>query len=185
MNAPLRFHPRKTDSSYADLVQDAVVDPSLYTDPAIFEAEMDKIFYKTRIWVAHESEIKNPGDFKTAQIGRQPVIVVRDKTGKINAVVIGVGGFLGVGQHDIAVGFDKLKWVDEPVRSASADKMPGSSGTTSTTTRPSTTTGAAGGGMATTTTKNDWYPDHAVMSGTKEQLKAMPAFKYSESTSTK
>jgi sporulation protein YlmC with PRC-barrel domain len=110
--------------------------------------------------------------------------ILVDKTGKINAVVIGVGGFLGVGQHDIAVSFDKLKWVDEPVRSASADKMPGSSGAT-TTTRPSTTTGAAGGGMATTTTKNDWYPDHALMSGTKDELKAMPAFKYSESTSTK
>ncbi|MCP1576671.1 MULTISPECIES: aromatic ring-hydroxylating oxygenase subunit alpha [Herbaspirillum] len=86
MNAPLRFHPRKPDSSYADLVQDAVVDPSLYTDPAIFEVEMDKIFYRTWIWVAHESEIKNPGDFKTAQIGRQPVIVVRDKSGKINVL---------------------------------------------------------------------------------------------------
>jgi sporulation protein YlmC with PRC-barrel domain len=105
--------------------------------------------------------------------------ILLDNTGKINAVIIGVGGFLGVGQHDIAVTFDKLKWVDEPVRSASADKMPGSSGT-STTTRPSTTTGAAGGGMAATPTKNDWYPDHAVMSGTKEQLKAMPAFKYTE-----
>jgi len=110
--------------------------------------------------------------------------ILLDKTGKINAVVIGVGGFLGVGQHDIAVGFDKLKWVDEPIRAASADKMPGSSGAT-TTTRPSTTTGAAGGGMAATSTKNDWYPDHAVMSGTKDQLKAMPAFKYSESASTK
>ncbi len=106
--------------------------------------------------------------------------ILLDKSGKINAVIIGVGGFLGVGQHDIAVTFDKLKWVDEPIRSASADKMPGSSGTSSTA-RPSTTTGAAGGGMAATTTKNDWYPDHAVMSGTKEQLKAMPAFKYSES----
>jgi len=105
--------------------------------------------------------------------------ILLDKSGKINAVIIGVGGFLGVGQHDIAVTFDKLKWVDEPIRSASADKMPGSAGT-STTTRPSTTTGAAGGGMATTPTKNEWYPDHALMSGTKEQLKAMPAFKYSE-----
>lgn len=105
--------------------------------------------------------------------------ILLDKSGKVNAVIIGVGGFLGVGQHDIAVTFDKLKWVDEPVRSASADKMPGSAGT-STTTRPSTTTGAAGGGMAATGTKNEWYPDHAVMSGTKEQLKAMPAFKYSE-----
>jgi len=106
--------------------------------------------------------------------------ILLDKSGKINAVIIGVGGFLGVGQHDIAVTFDKLKWVDEPIRSASADKMPGSSGTSSTA-RPSTTTGAAGGGMAATTTKNEWYPDHALMSGTKEQLKAMPAFKYSES----
>ncbi len=105
--------------------------------------------------------------------------ILLDKSGKVNAVIIGVGGFLGVGQHDIAVTFDKLKWVDEPIRSASADKMPASSGT-STTTRPSTTTGAAGGGMAATPTKNEWYPDHAVMSGTKEQLKAMPAFKYSE-----
>ncbi|WP_024574962.1 MULTISPECIES: PRC-barrel domain-containing protein [unclassified Afipia] len=105
--------------------------------------------------------------------------ILLDKSGKVNAVIIGVGGFLGVGQHDIAVSLDKLKWVDEPIRSASADKMPGSSGT-STTARPSTTTGAAGGGMAATPAKNEWYPDHAVMSGTKDQLKAMPAFKYSE-----
>ena len=57
--------------------------------------------------------------------------ILLDKSGKINAVIIGVGGFLGVGQHDIAVTFDKLKWVDEPIRSASADKMPGSAGTLS------------------------------------------------------
>jgi sporulation protein YlmC with PRC-barrel domain len=102
--------------------------------------------------------------------------ILLDNTGKANAVIIGVGGFLGVGQHDIAVTFDKLKWVEEPIRSASADKMPASG---SSATRPSTTTGAATT-TATTASKDDWYPDHAVMSGTKEQLKAMPAFKYSE-----
>jgi hypothetical protein len=32
----------------------------------------------------------------------------------------------------------------------------------------------------TTRGANDWAPDHAVMSGTKEQLKAMPQFKYSD-----
>lgn len=105
--------------------------------------------------------------------------ILVDNGGKINAVIIGVGGFLGVGQHDIAVTFDKLKWVEEPIRSASADNKMPASGTSSSTTRPSTTTGAA---TTTTTTAatDDWYPDHAVMSGTKEQLKAMPAFKYSE-----
>ncbi len=104
--------------------------------------------------------------------------ILLDKTGKVNAVVIGVGGFLGVGQHDIAVSMDKLKFVDEPIRSAS------SSGT-STTGSSTTTTGAAGGGMSSTaaskdSSKDNWYPDHAMMSGTKDELKALPAFKYSD-----
>ena len=94
-----------------------------------------------------------------------------DKSGKINAVVIGIGGFLGMGEHDIAVSMDKLKFVEEPVRTSSSG--------TSTTSRETTTTGAA----STTTTNrtaNDWVPDHAVMSGNKEQLKALPQFKYSD-----
>ncbi|MHC4041581.1 PRC-barrel domain-containing protein [Bradyrhizobium sp. 23AC] len=94
-----------------------------------------------------------------------------DKSGKINAVVIGVGGFLGMGEHDIAVSMDKLKFVEEPVRTSSTS--------TTTTTARDTTTGAA----STNTTNrnaNDWVPDHAVMSGNKEQLKALPQFKYSD-----
>ena len=93
-----------------------------------------------------------------------------DKNGKINAVVIGIGGFLGMGEHDIAVSMEKLKFVEEPVRTSSG---------TSTTSRETTTTGTA----STTTTNrtaNDWVPDHAVMSGNKEQLKALPQFKYSD-----
>ncbi|UQR60221.1 PRC-barrel domain-containing protein [Bradyrhizobium sp. C-145] len=93
-----------------------------------------------------------------------------DKSGKINAVVIGIGGFLGMGEHDIAVSMDKLKFVEEPVRTSS---------TSTSTTARDTTTGAA----STTTTSrnaNDWVPDHAMMSGNKEQLKALPRFKYSD-----
>ena len=109
------------------------------------------------------------------------------KDGKINAVVIGVGGFLGMGEHDIAVTIDKLKFVEEAVRTSSAAPS-----TTTTATRETTTTGAASAPATspttttTTTTSastanvNDWTPDHAVMSGTKDQLKAMPQFKYSD-----
>lgn len=88
-----------------------------------------------------------------------------------------IGGFLGVGQHDIAVSFDKLKWATEPVRSASTTGAPAAPGMS-----PSsgTTTGAAGGGMAANAPRSNWYPDHAVVSGTKEQLKALPAFNYSD-----
>ena len=60
--------------------------PSLYYDADLFEAELECIFYKTWIWVAHESELPKPGDFITTTIGRQPVIVVRDKTGAVNVL---------------------------------------------------------------------------------------------------
>ena len=104
--------------------------------------------------------------------------LILDKNGKVNAVVIGVGGFLGMGEHDIAVSMDKLKFMEEPVRTSSTAPAT----TTRETTTKETTTGAA---TTTTTTArtadaNDWTPDHAVMSGTKEQLKAMPQFKYSD-----
>src|SRR6201746_2164344 len=41
--------------------------------------------------------------------------LLTDKSGNIKAVVIGVGGFLGVGEHLVAVPFDKVKFVAEPV----------------------------------------------------------------------
>src|ERR1043165_4111550 len=56
--------------------------------------------------------------------------LILDKDGKVNAVVIGIGGFLGMGEHDIAVSMDKLKFVEEPVRT---------SATNSTTTKETTT----------------------------------------------
>ena len=98
--------------------------------------------------------------------------ILLDKSGKVGGVIIGVGGFLGMGQHDIKVEMSKLKFVDEPVRTSSA--APG--GTTGSTApapanRPATAT--------TPSTTNKWYPDHAVLSGaTKDSLKGMPEFKY-------
>jgi sporulation protein YlmC with PRC-barrel domain len=108
--------------------------------------------------------------------------LILDKSGKVAAVVIGVGGFLGMGEHDIAVSMDKLKFVEEPVRTSSTAPA-----TTRDTTTRDTTTGAANAPATTTTTApartanvNDWVPDHAVMNATKEQLKALPEFKYSD-----
>ena len=129
--------------------------------------------------------------------------VILDKSGKVANVIIGVGGFLGMGEHDVAVAFDKLKWVNEPVRSTVATtNAPGAAvrntdGTVRTTTAPATTDGTArpatgavttdttvrpttGSANTTTTTRsaNEWYPDHVVYNATKDQLKAMPQFKY-------
>ncbi|WP_441241029.1 PRC-barrel domain-containing protein [Tardiphaga sp. 768_D3_N2_1] len=108
--------------------------------------------------------------------------LLTDKQGNIKAVVIGVGGFLGVGERLIAVPFDKIKFVNEPVATA-ASSTGGSSGMKSTSTPSGMTTGAATTGAApaaaTPAKANPWYPDHAVLSGaSKDQLKAMPEFKY-------
>jgi len=102
--------------------------------------------------------------------------LLMDKSGDIKAVVIGVGGFLGVGEHLVAVPLDKVKFVDEPVA------YTGTAGTSSSTgakTSTSTTTTGAATTAPAATKKNPWYPDHAVFSATKDQLKAMPEFKYS------
>jgi sporulation protein YlmC with PRC-barrel domain len=106
--------------------------------------------------------------------------LLTDKSGNIKAVVIGVGGFLGVGEHLVAVPLDKIKFVNEPVVYAGAGGAKTSSNTPPTgTTPPSSTTGAANTAPATASKPNPWYPDHAVFSATKDELKAMPEFKYS------
>jgi sporulation protein YlmC with PRC-barrel domain len=100
--------------------------------------------------------------------------LLTDKSGNIKAVVIGVGGFLGVGEHLVAVPLDKIKFVNEPIVYAGA-----AAPTSGSANRPATTTGAAPNAPAVASKPNPWYPDHAVLSATKDQLKAMPEFKYS------
>jgi sporulation protein YlmC with PRC-barrel domain len=102
--------------------------------------------------------------------------LLTDKSGNIKAVIIGVGGFLGVGEHLVAVPLDKIKFVNEPVVYAGAGGPKPASPTGA---APSTTTGAANTAPVAASKPNPWYPDHAVFSATKDQLKAMPEFKYS------
>ena len=103
--------------------------------------------------------------------------LLTDKNGDIKAVVIGVGGFLGVGEHLVAVAFDKVKFVDEPIAYTSTSSAPATGGARPSTTG-TTTTGAATTAPPPAVKKNPWYPDHAMLSATKDQLKAMPEFKY-------
>ena len=102
--------------------------------------------------------------------------LLTDKTGNIKAVVIGVGGFLGVGEHLVAVPFDKVKFVTEPV--AYTGVANGAPGTGTTKMNPSTTTGSATTAPAAASKPNPWYPDHALFNATKDELKAMPEFTY-------
>jgi sporulation protein YlmC with PRC-barrel domain len=103
--------------------------------------------------------------------------VILDKSGKVEKVVLGVGGFLGMGEHYVAVAYDKLKWVNEPVRTST---------TTPSADKPTVGVNNAGAATGEVNRSNrpmraaneNWYPDHVVYNATKDQLKAMPQFKY-------
>jgi sporulation protein YlmC with PRC-barrel domain len=101
--------------------------------------------------------------------------LLTDKSGNIKAAVISVGGVLGVGARLVAVPYDKVKFANEPIAYTGVAGAGGSKPMSST-----TTTGAAtGAGTATPPKANPWYPDHAVYNASKDELKAMPEFKYS------
>src|SRR4051812_38181059 len=101
----------------------------------------------SNMWRASKLKGLNVYNDKNEKVGDINEILL-DKSGKVEGVVIGVGGFLGMGEHDVRVEMSKLKFVDEPVRTSS---------TTNT-----TTTGAANRPATSTTNSNDhkWYPDH-------------------------
>jgi hypothetical protein len=90
---------------------------------------------------------------------------------------------LGLGERYVAIAFDKLKWVDQPVTSTTASTTSAPATAPATTSAPDGTTRTTTGAATTTTTTTTsastrWYPDHVVYNATKEELKAMPEFKY-------
>jgi sporulation protein YlmC with PRC-barrel domain len=110
--------------------------------------------------------------------------VILDRSGKVANVILGVGGFLGLGERYVAVAFDKLKWVDQPVTSTTASTTSAPANAPATTSAPDSTTRTTTGAATTTTTTTTtsastrWYPDRVVYNVTKDELKAMPEFKY-------
>jgi sporulation protein YlmC with PRC-barrel domain len=96
--------------------------------------------------------------------------LLMEKNGSIKAAVISVGGFLGMGARLVAVPFDKIKFSAEPIAYTGVAGAPNAGGA-----RPATTTGSAAPQPAKA---NPWYPDHALINGTADELKAMPEFKY-------
>lgn len=83
----IEIKPAKASCNYQELVKHDRVHTSLYTDPAIFDDEMDKVFYSTWVWVGHASEIPEAGSFKTTYVGKQPVIVARDRKMKVHVLL--------------------------------------------------------------------------------------------------
>uniref|UniRef100_A0A9E8A1P3 PRC-barrel domain-containing protein n=1 Tax=Bosea sp. NBC_00436 TaxID=2969620 RepID=A0A9E8A1P3_9HYPH len=114
-------------------------------------------------------DVYGPDDKKVGDITE----VIVDKSGKVEMVTIGVGGFLGIGSKDVAVPFDQVTWSDQPI----APPAPAPA--------PSGGAGGTGGGMASpppaaaAPRAPAMYPDHGKITLTKDQLKAAPSVTYS------
>ncbi|AVT82237.1 hypothetical protein RPYSC3_33770 [Rhodopseudomonas palustris] len=74
-------------SPWENLIRPGMVHGSLYADEVIFKEELEKIWFKTWVYVGHESEVPNTNDFVTKSIGPMPVLMVRNQHGEINLLL--------------------------------------------------------------------------------------------------
>ena len=58
-----------------------------YTSPEDYRLDLDMIWYRNWLFVGHDCEVLNPGNFLTVQVGEYPIVVVRDREGGVRASV--------------------------------------------------------------------------------------------------
>jgi PRC-barrel domain len=131
--------------------------------------------------------------------------VLVDRSGNADAVVLGVGGFLGIGEKNVALPFNAFEWqMEDNRRTASASgtgsgaggsgsaarsgdtaatgstasTSPGASGSTAGRDTAGTTASTSAAGSGTRSGSERGYPDHAVLRMTKADLEKAPAFRY-------
>lgn len=59
----------------------------IFTNADLFELEMKHIFESNWVYLAHESQVPEINDYYTTWMGRQPIVITRDKTGELHAVI--------------------------------------------------------------------------------------------------
>jgi len=77
----------RASARYDELVLPDRVHSRVYTDESIFDEELQKIWYRDWVFIAHDSEVPKPGDYIARKIGRQPLIITRGKDGAVHVLL--------------------------------------------------------------------------------------------------
>ena len=75
-----------TNDKISALVESDRAHRKAYVDEDLFDLEMERIFERLWVYIGHESQVKNPGDYYLARVGRQPMMMTRDHNGEIHVL---------------------------------------------------------------------------------------------------
>lgn len=63
------------------------VSRDVFVSPDVYQRELETVFTRAWLFVGHESQVPNPGDFFTSRMGEESVILTRDRDGKIHVLL--------------------------------------------------------------------------------------------------
>jgi benzoate/toluate 1,2-dioxygenase subunit alpha len=78
---------REDSHALRSLVEDDRVHRDVYTDPEVFQLEMERLWSRAWIYVGHDSQVPNAGDYITVDIAAKPVIMVRHTDGTVRVLM--------------------------------------------------------------------------------------------------